>query len=181
MSRVFRHIFEHKNIKKILGSNIALAIVATSVVPATTTAASLPNSTPIIIKQAQGPLVTNIEGTRLPVKILKLTQRYWFAHQGVDLDGETGDAVTPIKDGAVISVIYSRVSYGNHVIIDHGNGATSLYAHLSKVFVKEGDHVTVDQTIGLMGSTGRSTGSHLHLEVRQNGKTIDPLKVIPQN
>jgi murein DD-endopeptidase MepM/ murein hydrolase activator NlpD len=138
------------------------------------------NSTPVIVKQAQAPLVTHIDGTRLPVQIMKVTQKFYFYHQGVDFDGESGDIVTPVKSGTVTQVIYSKFSYGNHVIIDHGNGLTSLYAHLSKIFVKEGDSVTIDQHLGLMGSTGRSTGSHLHLEVRENGKAIDPLKVIVQ-
>jgi len=64
------------------------------------------------------------------------------------------------------------------VILVHPDGYTTLYAHLSKIFVKRGQAVRQDEKIGAIGNTGRSTGSHLHLEVHRNGKVIDPMKVI---
>ena len=178
LSRLFRHIFEHKSIKKILGGNIAFAIVAVSALPGSASAITIPEQTSVIIRASETPLTTNIEGGRSPVKGLKVTQGFRFYHQGVDLDGQTGDEVRTIKAGSVLTVISSGFSYGNHVIVDHGNGVTSLYAHLSKILVRQGDQMSADQLVGLMGSTGRSTGSHLHLEVRVNGKAVDPLKII---
>lgn len=64
------------------------------------------------------------------------------------------------------------------VEIDHGGGFTSRYAHLSKVLVNKGDHVSLGQRIGKAGSTGRSTGPHLHYEIRQNGNSIDPMRFL---
>ena len=64
--------------------------------------------------------------------------------------------------------------YGKHVVLDHGNGVTSLYGHLLKLYVEKGEHVEKGQVIGLVGSTGRSTGPHLHYEVRVDGKPVDP-------
>ena len=78
------------------------------------------------------------------------------------------------KSGTVIVSQYSS-SYGNYVVISHANGESTLYAHMSKRLVSEGDKVTQGQTIGLVGTTGSSTGNHLHFEVRLNGQRQDPL------
>jgi murein DD-endopeptidase MepM/ murein hydrolase activator NlpD len=81
--------------------------------------------------------------------------------------------------GVIENVSYSRFAYGNAVIINHGNGITSLYAHLSIVEAEEGQEVTMDTKLGEMGATGRSFGDHLHLEVRDHGRAINPLSVLP--
>ena len=70
--------------------------------------------------------------------------------------------------------------YGNTIIVDHGNGYASLYAHQSGFEVKEGDYVKTGQHIGNVGSTGMSTGPHLHFELRENGSVIDPLPLLPR-
>jgi murein DD-endopeptidase MepM/ murein hydrolase activator NlpD len=74
----------------------------------------------------------------------------------------------------------ARDGYGNTVFIDHGNNLTSRYAHLSKIEVKVGDKVNMDTEIGKLGITGRTTGPHLHLEIHENGKAINPLTVLPR-
>lgn len=118
---------------------------------------------------------------RLPTLNFVLSQKYTFFHPGIDLDGETGDPLFPIAKGVVITTENSRFAYGKAIYIDHGNDYTSLYAHLSEIKVIEGQFVDIDTEIGLMGSTGRSTGSHLHLEIRKNGLAINPLSVLPKN
>ena len=75
----------------------------------------------------------------------------------------------------VIISEYSR-SYGNYIVISHGSGNTTLYAHMSKLIAKEGQQVSQGQVIGVTGSTGNSTGPHLHFEVSEGGVRIDPLK-----
>lgn len=92
----------------------------------------------------------------------------------------TGSKVVATNSG---TVIYSGCygSYGNAVIIDHGGKISTLYAHNSKLLVKEGDKVERGQAISKAGSTGLSTGPHLHFEVRQNGQPIDPIKYINAN
>ncbi len=89
-------------------------------------------------------------------------------HGGLDIDAATGTNIIASKAGTVINVSYDY-SYGNKVIIDHGNNITTLYGHLSKQLVKKGDHVGQGQIIGLAGSTGQSTGPHLHFEIRVQG------------
>lgn len=94
-------------------------------------------------------------------------------HLGIDIDANTGDPVTAAAEG-VISFSGVRRGYGNVVEIDHGNGYKTLYAHNSANLVRAGDVVRAGQQIAKVGSTGRSTGSHLHFEVKLNGRQVNP-------
>ena len=96
------------------------------------------------------------------------------------MDGLTGDPITPIRKGKVLSISRSKFAYGNSIIVDHGEGMTSLYAHLSKIEVVEGQEVDTFDEIGKMGATGRSSGDHLHLEIRDHGVPVNPLTVLPR-
>jgi murein DD-endopeptidase MepM/ murein hydrolase activator NlpD len=96
-------------------------------------------------------------------------------HAGVDLDGEVGDPVYAVADGQVILSEALQVR-GNTVILDHGLGVYTIYCHLSDLAVEEGDVVTKGQLIGLLGSTGLSTGAHLHWETRVGGVAVDPFE-----
>ena len=100
------------------------------------------------------------------------TERY---HNGMDIDGygHEGYPIIACDAGVVVSAKWSD-SYGYYVMIDHGNGMQTLYAHMSSMAVKYGDKVTQGQTIGYLGSTGWSTGTHCHLEVYVNGSRTDP-------
>ncbi|SFG87372.1 Murein DD-endopeptidase MepM and murein hydrolase activator NlpD, contain LysM domain [Desulfotomaculum arcticum] len=95
-------------------------------------------------------------------------------HEGLDIAADNGQIVRAVKAG---TVVFSgpRGTYGNTVIIDHGNGLRTLYAHNSKLLVNSGQKVLASQPIARIGSTGRSTGPHLHLEVLLNGVPFDPL------
>ena len=103
-------------------------------------------------------------------------RKKWAKHQGVDMAGWWN---TPIYASANGTVTKAGVNgaYGNFIEIDHGNGFRSRYGHLSKIKVKKGAQVTLEQEIGLMGSTGRSTSPHLHYEIWFNGKPINPQKI----
>lgn len=96
-------------------------------------------------------------------------------HSGIDIGAKYGASVLAADDGVVIISEYSS-SYGNYIVLSHGNGMTTLYAHLSSRLVKVGDKVTQGSTIGKAGSTGNSTGSHLHFEVSVNGSRVNPLQ-----
>lgn len=98
-------------------------------------------------------------------------------HKGLDFAGEDGAAVIATGSG-VVTWADSRFGYGNLVEIDHGDGIITRYGHNRELLVNVGDIVTKGQEIGLMGSTGRSTGPHVHYEVIKNGKQIDPLPYV---
>lgn len=104
-----------------------------------------------------------------------LSQGFNFFHPGIDIRAPKGSAIYPVKAGTVAYVGYQVGGYGRHVIVDNGDGVQSLYAHLNKIDVYEGDTVTAETQIGEVGMTGRTTGPHLHLEVRVNGRSVSPL------
>lgn len=94
-------------------------------------------------------------------------------HQGLDIAAPSGTTVTAAAGGTVIMAQWYG-GYGNYVLIDHGGGYSTGYGHLSAIYVSQGQSVTRGQAIGAVGSTGQSTGPHLHFEVRINGKPVDP-------
>lgn len=104
--------------------------------------------------------------------------RTYEFHPGMDIDGERGDIVVAPANGTVIKAAWTG-GYGNMVEIDHGNGLTSRYGHLSKIEVEVGDPIQRGQLIAFIGSTGRSTGPHLHYELRLNDKPINPRHFLP--
>ncbi len=110
-------------------------------------------------------------------RIHPITKKNSF-HHGVDVAAPMNTPILAANSGKVITATYSSV-YGNYVVIDHGAGNSSLYAHMTKYTVKVGDTVTVGDTIGYVGSTGWSTGAHLHFEIRINNSTTDPLSHYP--
>lgn len=99
-------------------------------------------------------------------------------HKGQDISAPTGTPVSATADGVVIIARWVK-GYGNGIYIDHGNGITTRYGHLSRIDVVEGQPVKRGQHLGLVGSTGRSTGPHLHYEVRINGQPTSPLPYLP--
>lgn len=96
-------------------------------------------------------------------------------HKGVDLASRTGNKIQIKAEGKVTRVQYSNRGYGNNVIVDHGNGFITKYAHLHKIYVKKGDYLKINDIIGEVGNTGRSTGPHLHYEILYQNRPVDPL------
>ncbi len=103
--------------------------------------------------------------------------RWGKVHKGIDIAGNIGDPIKAALDGKVIEAYYSS-SYGNVITIEHGNGIQTLYAHCSKLLAKEGQEVKRGDIIAKIGNTGRSTGPHLHFELKVNGSAINPIKYI---
>lgn len=107
-----------------------------------------------------------------------MAQYFSWYHPGLDISNMAGGPITASDAGTVTVAGWPDNSgYGNRIVVDHGNGFTTLYAHLSVISVTPGQKVSKGQVMGMMGSTGRSTGTHLHVEVRQNGSALNPLSV----
>lgn len=104
--------------------------------------------------------------------------RWGSFHTGLDIDGDQGDPYVAAAAGKVTAAGWSG-GYGNMLTIDHGNGVVTRYAHSTKLLVSVGQQVSKGQTIGLVGSTGNSTGSHLHFEILVNGDTVNPSNYLP--
>ena len=100
-------------------------------------------------------------------------------HGGIDLGMPKGTPIRSAIGGTVMLVRYSTTGYGYHIMVDHGGGFVTLYAHCSKILVTEGQKVIGGQQIGNVGSTGKSTGNHLHFEIRINGKKQNPRSYLP--
>jgi len=135
---------------------------------------------------ASGPLTQGFGPTSLSLEFPYVYQgvAYPHFHTGIDIGIATGTPVGAAADGIVVlagtNVVGGRVvGYGTYVVIAHGDGLYTLYGHLSQLAVSAGQHVRAGQVIGLSGSTGNSTGPHLHFEVRQGSEPVDPLPYLP--
>lgn len=98
-------------------------------------------------------------------------------HHGIDLAASPGSEIVAFMGGTVAETGKNDI-YGNYVLINHGSELSSFYGHMSEVTVSEGDKVSAGDNIGIIGSTGKSTGVHLHFEVRVNGERVDPAPYI---
>lgn len=108
-----------------------------------------------------------------------ITQYFSWYHPALDIADRSGPTVVAADGGIVLVAGWpDNGGYGNRVVIDHGNGYSTLYSHFSNVYVSTGQKVSRGQTIGQMGSTGRSTGTHLHLEIRYKGIALNPLAIL---
>ena len=129
--------------------------------------------------------MTHCIPTIQPVSLKKISAYFGFRsdpfthratmHYGIDFTGSVGTPIHATGDGIVVDAEYSFSGYGKQVVIDHGFGYKTRYGHLSKIEVKPGDKVKRGQIVGLLGSTGRSTGPHLHYEVLLRNVATDPL------
>ena len=108
----------------------------------------------------------------------RITQYFSWKHAGLDIACAKGTPIRAADDGVVYETANLNTGYGHYVFIDHGNGKTTRYGHMTTIYVKKGESVKRGQVIGLEGSTGRSTGPHLHFEVRINGKVYNPLSYL---
>ena len=109
----------------------------------------------------------------------RITQGYYSYHPAIDIGAPLGTTAVAADEGIVAVAGWSNVGYGNYVVIRHPDGYVTLYGHLSRIDVSQGDYVARGQQIGAVGSTGRSTGPHLHFEVSTGGRNYNPLQYLP--
>lgn len=165
-------MFEKKTIKSVLGGVISMISLASGLVylpiDQTVVAAN------IQILNTDIPLETRKSFANVLPAYTGISQGFHYGHAGIDLTAPLGSPIYSIKEGVVIKVSYLKWNYGRAVWIDNGNDTVSLYGHMGKIFVNEGDTVTTDRPIGEVGLTGKTTGPHLHLEISKNQSNINP-------
>lgn len=109
----------------------------------------------------------------------EVSQKYSRRHPGIDIRSNVGKSIYSFGKGEVKYVGW-RYGYGKAVIVKHDNGYSSLYAHLAQIKVKEGDHIEQSTELATVGLTGWTSGPHLHLEIYEDGKSIDPYSILPE-
>lgn len=171
----------------------AVAVLAAAAAPAVTREAPpAPTAAPVAppVKaelEAAGPVMRQIEFSA-PVRGYAINSPFGLrklaieararAHKGVDIAAPRGTSVFTAAEGRVIRTGYDAGGYGNFVEVRHPNGLSTVYGHLSRIDVASGHAVAAGQRIGLVGSTGYSTGPHLHFEVRRGDGQVNPTKVL---
>jgi murein DD-endopeptidase MepM/ murein hydrolase activator NlpD len=124
------------------------------------------------------PLVQGTGTFVWPIGARRITQVYWYGHQAIDIGAAEGSAVVASDTGTVTWAGWNVYGYGNLIVINHGNGYETYYAHLSSVGVVPGQVVYQGQYIGASGNTGRSSGPHLHFEIRYFNSLLDPMSML---
>lgn len=174
VSKLLRPLFEAKKARAAFGgllsaSSLILAVGVYPLAKYTPVSALEPVNLPTV------EITTAESGPAIPVPTLTgVSQGFSSGHPGIDITAKLGSAIYPVKSGKVIEISISKFNYGRSVVVDHGNGLTSRYAHMGKVFVNEGDEVNSETALGEIGLTGHTTGPHLHLEIRKNGLAQNP-------
>jgi hypothetical protein len=178
VSFVLRPVMMHRNLRLAVGMNlVVIAAVAATISPFPSRAENTGGAYLAVVPEGEVNIVTK-PGVISPLSNFVLTQGFWLLHAGVDMATPIGTPVRPIMKGQVIKAEKNWFGYGNMIVVAHGRDFESLYGHLSKINVREGDTVDTDTIIGLSGSTGHSTGPHLHLEIYQDGKPINPAPIL---
>ncbi|NCN06968.1 MAG: M23 family metallopeptidase [Candidatus Pacebacteria bacterium] len=144
----------------------------------------VPNGTRTVVASSSRPTVTRVTPDAGSVTAFgsfvwpaagRITQGYSFFHKAFDIANSSGGSILAADSGVVTQAGWlDGFGYGNRVMIDHGNGMQTLYAHMSSIQVRSGQRVNRGDVLGQMGSTGRSTGTHLHFEIRQGGSLLNP-------
>lgn len=176
------------------GALIGVAVMAMAMGPAERTPQTRPHAAPtpppvVAIAEPAGPLTRPIVFEE-PVPGFAINSRFGMRrlggergarmHKGVDIAAPRGTSVNSSAEGQVVRIGYQSGGYGNFIELLHPNGLTTFYAHLSRIDVASGDRVSGGERIGLVGSTGYSTGPHLHFEVRRDGVQVNPTRVVGQ-
>lgn len=183
-----RSVLIHTGQSAALIGTALLAMAASPIVPATAADVAKPVAAPVqAVARPAGPVLRQI-AFAAPVRHHAINSNFGSRHlagegharmhKGVDIAAPTGTGVFAAAEGVVLRTGYEAGGYGNFVEVKHPNGMTTLYAHLSRIDVGSGTELTPGQRLGLVGSTGYSTGPHLHFEVRRKGAQINPTRIL---
>lgn len=180
LSKLVRPWFEHRRLRGIVGVNLIVGLLFFGVIGSPVVAEFPSGSTDsydVAISMLEAPktvVVTTKRKYQMPVELTGVSQGFNRYHPAVDLRAPLGSEIRPIIEGVVSEVLRSRWGYGQAVIIEHTENHSSMYAHLGRIFVEPGSDVDKDSVIAEVGLTGYSTGPHLHLEIYEEGRVVNP-------
>lgn len=181
VSKFLRQFFEKRFIRRFFGLNLASAMLAVTLIgsPGEDLIYEPPlniDQTDLVINDSvEIPLTTKVREHLIPVKNLRyIGQGYRSGHAAYDLNSSIGSDIVAFTSGRVHKVNIGQFGLGKYIILDHGQGLTSIYAHLRSFSVELGQVVKTGQKIGEVGMTGYTTGPHLHFEIHDNGSAINP-------
>lgn len=176
ISRFFRKAFESKRAKRFIGAGLTVLIMFFGVMENTLAAKTeLTDATLIMSPDTEVVTENTLE---IPIKGV-LAQGFHGFHRGIDILAPIGTEIRPIAGGKVVEVSLGRLGWGNTIVLEHEYGLRSRYAHMKEIRVIEGDQVAKEFVLGTVGMTGWTSGPHLHLELYQNGRAINPVSVLP--
>ena len=180
VSRLLRPVFEHVSVRRFVGTQLAALSMAVSAlsVPSSALGVVWPWQTLAAENEIQIDVNTEESAVQPVPETVGISQGFHLLHPGLDIRAPLGSEIYPIKEGVVKQVSFSRFGYGRHVVVSHSDGDESLYAHMGKVFVEEGELVSAGTALGEIGLTGRTTGPHLHLEVIHKGRKANPVAYV---
>jgi len=177
ISKVFTRVFENKKTKRFVGVGLTLFIMLFGVMGNILAANEIVADETLMVAPVE-PIVTEMSLT-IPLQGV-LGQGYHAYHRAIDILAPIGTEIRPIAKGKIVEVSLGRLGWGNTVVVEHEMGLKSRYAHMREIKVIEGEVIEGDYVLGTVGMTGWTTGPHLHLEIYQNGRAIDPKTVLPE-
>ncbi len=176
ISKVFTRAFENKKAKRFVGVGLTVFIMLFGVM-GNILAANEAAADETLMMAPEEPIVTEVSLT-IPLQGV-LGQGYHGFHRAIDILAPIGTEIRPIAKGRVVEASLGRIGWGNTVVVEHEMGLRSRYAHMREIKVVEREVIEEDYVLGTVGMTGWTTGPHLHLEIYQNGRAIDPASVLP--
>jgi murein DD-endopeptidase MepM/ murein hydrolase activator NlpD len=173
-------LFELSGIKNLFGAQLVAAVILAGVV--SPQASGLVNQMIVEEKTGNTPIAADpqtLTTFEIPLSSYAISQLFSFWHPGIDMTAPKGTPIYAIESGVVTYADDSFFGYGRHVVIAHEHQIESLYGHMSEILTSVGKRISRGEMIGKVGSTGWSTGNHVHLEVHIKGIPVNPLEVLP--
>lgn len=178
LSKVFTGAFEHKKTKKFVGVGLTAFMMLFGLMGNILAANDSLTTDQTLIMAPDSQVITKAS-LNTPLQGV-MAQGFHNYHKAVDILAPVGTEIRPILKGKVVEASLGRIGWGNTVVVEHEMGLKSRYAHMKEVKVIEGERVEKDYVLGTVGMTGWTTGPHLHLEIYQNGRAIDPKEILPR-
>lgn len=178
--KAIRKVTAHKRFRMILHACLIVAILLVGTFPYSSQVfgqVEMALSTaPVATEEI---VLTTKRTSKLPI-VGRLSQGFNYYHPGLDIESPMNTPIYPFLEGVIFEAGFHAGGYGNYVLVNHENGYFSLYAHMNTILVAKDERVMQETVLGTVGVTGYSTGSHLHMEIYENGFAVNPLAILPE-